>query len=258
MSKQSKRDRQRENREARRQYLESLERRRRTWKTVRTLAIIVVPVIAVGAFFSLKSEDEKPTAAERAGCREVKKQPAPKDTTFEEAGIAIDSTKTYDALVQTSCGSFTIRLATAEAPITTNSFAFLASEGFYDGQIFHRVAKDFVIQGGDPLGTGTGGPGYELADEPPTAGYQNGSVAMANSGPGTTGSQFFIVTSDEGAANLGGPPYLYSALGQVTEGLETLRRINRLGSIEPDPANQQPKAIILIQKITVTEVTAAP
>src|SRR6185436_7651708 len=119
-----------------------------------------------------------------------------------------------------------------------------AGQGFYDGLTFHRLVKDFVIQGGDPLGDGTGGPGYTLPDEPPSAGYQQGSVAMANSGPGTSGSQFFVVTTNEGAANLGGPPYLYSILGQVTEGFDTVLRIEKLAK-----ANQQPKATVVIDKV---------
>ncbi len=257
VSKQSKRDRQRENREARRQYVEALERRRRTFKTARTLAIIAVPVIAIGAFFSLKSEDKKPTAAEAAGCREVKKQPAFKDASFESAAITIDPAKTYDALVETSCGSFTIRLATDEAPVTTNSVAFLAEEGFYDGTAFYRIAKGFVAQGGSPPG-----PGYDLDEEPPAAGYQEGTVAMARGDADTTtGADFFVILSPEGAANLSSQvnadgSYRYTILGQVTDGIETVRRLNKLGSPQQEPSLQTPKAIVRIDKVTVTEVTA--
>lgn len=261
MSKQAKRERQRLNREARRQYEESLARRRKTFRFARVIAILAVPVVAFGLYTVVTKEDEKtksPAAA--VGCRVVKKAPAPKDTQFTEAEPTItDPSQTWAAQVETSCGSFTVQLATAEAPVTANSFAFLANSGFYDGLTFHRLVKDFVIQGGDPLGDGTGGPGYTLPDEPPANGYQQGTVAMANSGPGTTGSQFFVVTSNEGAGNLGGPPFLYSILGQVTEGFETVQRIEKLAK-----ANQQPKAIVLIDKITVTQVdlttttTAAP
>ncbi|MEX0664171.1 MAG: peptidylprolyl isomerase [Acidimicrobiia bacterium] len=251
MSKQSKRDRQRENREARRQYEEALARRRRTFKTARLFAIFLVPVIAIGAYLSISAKDEKTGGAAAGACRDVKK-PKPKDDTFAAAEPTItDTTKTYVAEVVTSCGSFTIQLAAAEAPETVNSFAFLANEGFYDSLTFHRLVKDFVIQGGDPKGDGTGGPGYTVPDEPPTNGYQEGSVAMANSGAGTTGSQFFVVTTAEGAANLGGPPFLYSILGQVTEGFETVLRIEKLA--KPD---QQPKKIVVIDKVTVTEVGA--
>ena len=115
------------------------------------------------------------------------------------------------------------------------------------------IVKNFVIQGGDPKGDGTGGPGYTLPDEPPPNGYQKYSVAMANSGTATTGSQFFIVTTDAGAKNLGGPPYLYSDLGKVTSGTETIDKINKLGSTAADPSQQQPKKPVTIEKITITE-----
>ena len=257
MSKQSKRERQRLNREARREYEESLAKRRRAFRTVRALILVAVPVVAIGAFLSLSGDDKKTkNPALAAGCRVVKKAPPPKDVTFEQADLTIDPAKTYDATIETSCGSFTIRLADDEAPVTVNSFVFLANQGFYDNLTFHRVVKDFVAQGGDPQNNGTGGPGYVLPDEPPAEGYQQGSVAMANAGPGTSGSGFFIVTTEQGAANLGGPPYLYSIVGQVTDGFETIKRINKLGSTEADPALQQPKAIIVVDKITISEALA--
>ena len=153
----------------------------------------------------------------------------------------IDPSKTYVATVDTDQGSFQITLDPKVAPKTVNSFVFLANKGFYDGLPFHRIAKDFVIQGGDPNGDGSGGPGYKLPDEPPPNGYQKYSVAMANSGPGTSGSQFFIVTTDAGAQKLGGPPYLYSDLGKVTSGTETIDKINELGSTAADPHSRSPR-----------------
>ena len=110
----------------------------------------------------------------------------------------------------------------------------LAKSGFYDGTLFHRIVTDFVDQGGDPTGTGNGGPGYTLPDEPPTDGYQAGSVAMANAGTGTTGSQFFLVVSDNGAQQLGtAPPYKYSALGTMdAAGLKVAKKINTFGSAD--------------------------
>ena len=125
---------------------------------------------------------------------------------------------------------------------------FLAREGFYDGLTFHRVEKDFVVQGGDPRGDGTGGPGYTLPDEPPSDGYRKYSVAMANAGSGTTGSQFFVATTDAGARALGGPPYLYSDLGVVTSGTDTIDRINALGG-----PGGRPTKPVTITKITITE-----
>ena len=230
------------------------------FKTARMLAIFVVPVLVVGIVLSVSGGDET-SAAEEAGCREVKK-PKAKDTTFDAAPpLTIDPAKTYVATVDTSCGSFTIQLAANEAPQTVNSFAFLSEEGFYDGLTFHRVQKDFVVQGGDPSGDGSGGPGYTLPDEPPAAGYQRGSVAMANSGPGTSGSQFYIVTTQEGADALNAQvneagKLSYSILGQVTDGFEIIQKINKVGSKNQDPAQQAPKFVIVIDKITITEQTA--
>jgi cyclophilin family peptidyl-prolyl cis-trans isomerase len=259
VSKQAKRDRQRLNREARRQYEESLARRRRTFRTARFLAILAVPVVGVGAYLALSGDDEKKSPAAAAGCRVVEQPKARPDGTLTAAEPTItDFSKTYLAEVQTSCGSFTIQLATSEAPETTNSFAFLVDDGFYDGLTFHRVGKDFVIQGGDPKGDGTGGPGYVLPDEPPADGYLTGTVAMANSGPGTSGSQFFVLTTEEGAAALNQQltedgKFSYSILGQVVEGFETVERINKLGSSNPEPSLQTPKAPIVITKITISE-----
>lgn len=253
VSKASKRDRQRENREARRQYEESLARRRRTFKTIRGFAIVAVPVIAVGAILSLSGGDEGKSVAVTAGCREVKK-PAPKDDSFPAAPpLTIDTAKTYTAGFETSCGSFTIQLSTAEAPQTVNSFVFLAEQGFYDGLRFHRIVKDFVVEGGDPAGDGTGGPGYTLPDEPPAAGYVEGSVAMANSGASTTGSQFYIVTSAQGAEALNSQltaegKFSYSILGQVTAGIETVRKIDKVGVATEEG---KPKAVVVIQKVTI-------
>jgi len=262
VSKQAKRERQRLNREARRKYEETLARRRRTFRWVRVLAIIAVPVVAFGIYTVVTEEDEKKTnPAKAAGCRVVKEAPAPSDTQFTAPEPTItDTTKTYEALVETSCGSFTIQLATSEAPETTNSFAFLANSGFFDGISIHRVGKNFVVQGGDPNADGTGGPGYTLPDEPPADGYLQGTVAMANSGPGTTGSQFFVVITEKGANALNSQvnaegKFSYSILGQVTEGFETILRMNKLGSKSPDPGQQKPKATIVIDKVTISEVT---
>jgi cyclophilin family peptidyl-prolyl cis-trans isomerase len=235
VSKQSKRERQRENREARRAYETQLQRRRRMWRWARIVVIILIPIVAIGVVVALSSGNDSSEAspAEKAGCRDVDTPKPTNDVNFPSAPpLTIDPSTIYTATVDTSCG--------------------------YDGLPFHRVAKNFVVQGGDPKGDGTGGPGYTLPDEPPPNGYQDGSVAMANSGPNTSGSQFFIVTSNQGAANLGGPPYAYSILGQVTQGIETVDKINKLGSTSQDPASQSPKAPVVIDKITITETPPTP
>jgi len=110
--------------------------------------------------------------------------------------MVIDPARTYRATIETTAGTMTAEFFPAEAPKTVNNFVFLAREGFYDGVIFHRVIPGFVIQGGDPTGTGRGGPGYRFEDEPVTRPYLRGTIAMANAGPNTNGSQFFIMHAD--------------------------------------------------------------
>ncbi len=130
----------------------------------------------------------------------------------------------YAATVTTSAGALTIDLLEEQAPGTVNNFVVLARYGYYDGAPFHRVIEDFVVQGGDPVGEppGTGGPGYMIPDELPEAGaYQVGSVAMANSGPDTNGSQFFLVTGEQGAAL---PPN-YSLFGTVIDGADVVEQL---------------------------------
>jgi cyclophilin family peptidyl-prolyl cis-trans isomerase len=176
--------------------------------------------------------------------------PTAKPGTYKTAPpMTIDASKTYTATMTTSCGTITMVLDPKEAPKTVNSFVFLAQHHFYDGLTFHRVAKDFVVQGGDPTGTGSGGPGYNLATEPPKDGYKGGSVAMANAGAGTTGSQFFLTWTDAGAKNLGGPPYLYSILGQITKGLDVVKT---MGSLAPASGDGAPTHPLYIFKVTIS------
>ena len=129
----------------------------------------------------------------------------------------IDPIHTYTATVDTSAGEMTLELFAAEAPLTVNNFVFLAREGFYQDCQFHRVIKDFMIQGGCPKGDGTGGPGYQFQDEPVTRRYVKGTLAMANAGPNTNGSQFFIVHGND----VGLPPN-YTIFGMLTAGAEVL------------------------------------
>jgi cyclophilin family peptidyl-prolyl cis-trans isomerase len=159
---------------------------------------------------------------------------------------------TYTATVATNFGEIEIALDPEGAPETVNSFVFLATESFFDGLTFHRVVPGFVIQGGDPTGTGTGGPGYTIQDElPAEPGYAEGAVAMANAGPDTSGSQFFIVTGD--ASFL---PNAYSLFGTVTEGLDVAKEIEGLAdeSADPnDPAAQRPTEPAVIESVRITE-----
>jgi len=159
--------------------------------------------------------------------------------------MGIDAQKRYTAVMQTSKGSMTIALDPAAAPRTVNSFVFLARNGYYDGVVFHRIIPGFVVQGGDPTGTGRGGPGYKFADELPPAGrYEVGSLAMANSGPNTNGSQFFIISGSDGVRL----PPSYSLFGKVVAGLETVTALDAVGS-----SGGSPKERVQIDSVTVTE-----
>ncbi|MEN8615020.1 peptidylprolyl isomerase [Dehalogenimonas sp. THU2] len=138
--------------------------------------------------------------------------------------MMINPAKKYTATMETSLGSFKIELLASESPKTVNNFVFLAKEGFYDSVIFHRIIKTFMAQTGDPTGTGAGGPGYRFADELPVKhSYDPGIVAMANAGPNTNGSQFFICTGVD-ATGLNGAPN-YTQFGRVIEGMDTVQKI---------------------------------
>jgi cyclophilin family peptidyl-prolyl cis-trans isomerase len=188
------------------------------------------------------------TVALPAGCVGTK-PPAAKPQTYTAAPpMTIDTSKTYTATMTTTCGTITMALDAKEAPKTVNSFVFLARHHFYDGLSFHRVVPDFVVQGGDPKGDGTGGPGYKLPTEPPKNGYTAGSVAMANAGAGTTGSQFFLTWTASGAKELGGPPYLYSILGQITKGLDVVKTMGSLATGDGPPSHP-----LYIFKVSISE-----
>ena len=157
----------------------------------------------------------------------------------------LEDGKTYRLVVETNCGDFTIELDPELAPKTTASLVSLAEKGFFDGTVFHRVVPGFVIQGGDPTGSGVGGPGYSTTDVPPSdTSYSTGVVAMAKAGaepPGTSGSQFFVVT----APDAGLPPE-YAVVGRVTEGMDAVSAIEALGTGDGPPS--QP---VVIEKMTV-------
>jgi cyclophilin family peptidyl-prolyl cis-trans isomerase len=162
----------------------------------------------------------------------------------------LDPAKTYTATMQTDVGNITIKLDPKKAPMAANSFVYLAGYHFFDGIVFHRVIPGFVDQGGDPTGTGTGGPGYQFADELPQPGdYKAGSLAMANSGPNTNGSQFFLLVSDAAGQQLVqavGGKASYSLYGQVTAGLDIVTKINNDGD-----ASGTPKVQHKMVKVTV-------
>jgi cyclophilin family peptidyl-prolyl cis-trans isomerase len=163
----------------------------------------------------------------------------------------IDRAATYVATLETSCGDIAVALDPRRAPVAVDNFVFLAREGFYDGLTFHRVVAGFVIQGGDPEGSGRGGPGYAFEDELPVDGYPPGTVAMANAGPDTNGSQFFIVTGDASAL-----PNDYTRFGRVTRGLGVARRIESFADPAADPADpgsQAPTETLYLDRVTIAE-----
>jgi cyclophilin family peptidyl-prolyl cis-trans isomerase len=160
--------------------------------------------------------------------------------------MEIDPAKRYTAEMDTSMGTMTIALDAVGAPKTVNNFVFLARQGFYDGVIFHRIIQGFMCQGGDPEGSGRGGPGYKFADELPQPGrYEVGSVAMANAGPNTNGSQFFIVSGPSGVRL---PPQ-YSLFGKVVKGLEVVDEMEKVKTGSGD----RPVQDVVINKVTITE-----
>jgi len=157
--------------------------------------------------------------------------------------LTIDAARTYTAEIDTSAGSMTVEHLPREAPLAVNNFVFLAREGFYASAIFHRVIPGFMIQGGDPTGTGRGGPGYRFNDEAVRLPYRRGTLAMANAGPNTNGSQFFIMHADYGL-----PPN-YTIFGRLTAGEATLDAI----ATAPRGSQDRPHDPVVIRSVTITE-----
>ena len=172
---------------------------------------------------------------------------APKRQQFDASPqLGIDPDKRYTATLDTSLGEIVIALDAVKAPKTVNNFVYLALHHYYDGVIFHRIINGFMCQGGDPTGTGRGGPGYRFEDELPKRGeYQIGSVAMANAGPNTNGSQFFLVS---GASGVGLPPQ-YSLFGQIVKGLDVLEQMQGVRTASGD----RPVEDVVINTVTITE-----
>ena len=179
-------------------------------------------------------------------------QPAPTTMNTNKKSYAtapvmqIDPAKRYQATLKTALGDIEIMLHAKETPITVNNFVFLAREKFYDNVIFHRTIKGFMIQGGDPTGTGMGGPGYKFNDEPFTGEYRRGVVAMANSGLNTNGSQFFIMHADAGL------PKNYVIFGEVTKGMDVVDKIAEAPT-QPGGEGSKPVNPIEIRTVSVAE-----
>lgn len=239
--------------------------RRRRW-VARVLVLLLVAALVGGAAFALVGGDDDEaaddTTSTSAGPTTTTTLPAelaavecrddePENLGEEKAQfdappeMQVDPAKTYRATMATTCGDIVVELDPSIAPNTVNSFVFLSREGFFDGLTFHRVVSDFVIQGGDPTGSGSGGPGYQFDDELPTDPYALGDLAMANSGPNTNGSQWFVITGQQGTSL----PPSYSKFGRVVEGLDVAQRLEKFET----PGTQAPSRPIYIFSVTIEE-----
>ena len=272
----TKRQRKKENHEARRAALEAARKRQQRKRQVLNLGglglgVLLLALVRVFVAGRGGEDDDgaaattSTTAAEDpaeelatappvpAGRTITGDTPCPKPTgearasKFEKAPpTCIDPAKAYRAVFTTSAGVIKAALDTKRTPKTVNNFVFLARYHYYEGVIFHRIIRGFMCQGGDPTGTGRGGPGYQFADELPKPGrYQIGSVAMANAGPNTNGSQFFLISGQQGVRL---PPQ-YALFGQVVTGLDVLEAMQNV----PVGGQDRPKDPVTITSVTISE-----
>lgn len=273
-----KRNRQKENRQARRNEVAQKSKRQILRRRITRIAMVLGAVVVIVLFFNLSSdgqdqtstgestESTETTVSTESAVAPVAAGPfvygegecAPSDGSgaqvreFSSAPkLCIDLSKTYTAVVSTSKGDFTVVLDATKAPGTVNNFVNLVRSKYFDGTVCHRAIPTFVVQCGDPTATGSGGPGYSIADELPIGGaYKIGSLAMANSGPNTNGSQFFVITGEQGVALSPN----YTLFGQVTDGLETtVSALDKAGNNDPVTNGVPPKEELRITKITISE-----
>jgi cyclophilin family peptidyl-prolyl cis-trans isomerase len=214
--------------------------------TLLALCVTLLALAGCGGDDGSATTGASTAAGARVTCKKVA-APQPKSAQhLSKPKATLPAGKRYDVDLQTNCGTITVRLATGRAPRTASSFADLVKRGFYDGLIFHRVVRGFVIQGGDPLGTGLGGPGYSVVEPPPAStAYTTGVVAMAKTEAdpaGASGSQFFIVTAPD--AKL--PPD-YAVAGGVVRGMDVAQYIGRL----PVDGQDRPTSPVVIEKATL-------
>lgn len=214
------------------------------WQRFGSAALVFAAVLTAAACGGGGDDGGGQTTAS-GGCTNVS-EPSPREDSNREAPTSqLDAGKTYRVVVETNCGEFTITLDTETSPKTSASFVALAEDGYFDDTVFHRIVPGFVIQGGDPTGSGTGGPGYFVDEQPPeNLSYVRGVVAMAKTQaepPGRSGSQFFVVTQPDAGLT---PDY--ALLGRVSAGMDVVDRIEALGS--PDGV---PRAPVVIRGITI-------
>ena len=217
-------------------------------KTPIIIVLLILGVTVVSIISAKKAgKDKEKEVAEIKSQGEVTQAPLP-PTEVESQKMEIDQTKKYTAVLNTSIGKITIELNAAKTPITVNNFVGLSKKNFYNNTVFHRVINGFMIQGGDPKGDGTGGPGYQFDDEPFEGEYTRGTVAMANAGPNTNGSQFFIMHQDYPL------PKSYVIFGKVTAGIEVVDKI-AFSPVEANPMGEmsKPATPVKVESVEILE-----
>jgi peptidyl-prolyl cis-trans isomerase B (cyclophilin B) len=214
----------------------------------RLLPALLAALVVAGCGGDKETQEQTQSASTPGGCRQVAAPQPRKPPREKKPTTALDAAKRWSLTFATNCGAFTVGLDLKAAPNASSSMVALAKAGYFDKTLFHRIAPGFVIQGGDPSASGSGGPGYKTVDKPPSsARYVHGVVAMAKTQaekPGTAGSQFFVVTG----ADVGLPPD-YAVLGKVTDGLAVVDRIGRLG----DQSTEQPTEPVVIESVKVSQ-----
>lgn len=210
------------------------------------IAVILIVVILGGVILLLQRSTPKETQTPQQQPAVTNSPTTPQ--AIEPPKMEIDINKTYSAILHTSQGDITVELNAKQTPKTVNNFIYLAKKGFYDKTIFHRIIKGFMIQGGDPKGDGTGGPGYRFEDEPFEGSYTRGTVAMANAGPNTNGSQFFIIHQDYPL------PKNYVIFGKVTSGMDVVDKIAE-SPVEQNASgeNSKPATPTIISSVEIIE-----
>ncbi len=221
-------------------------------RALRPTVLLLIVLAACAALVAGCGSDDDKTSGSTATQAETTPAETETTTTPDEDTLAppkdpLDASKRWTAVVSTNMGKFTIVLDVKRAPKTTSSFAYLAQQGFYNQLVFHRIVPDFVIQGGDPTGTGSGGPGYSVVEAPPQdLTYTHGIVAMAKAGdepPGASGSQFFVVTGQDG-----GLPPEYALVGKVKQGLDV---VDKIGSVPLQQGTESPVDPVTISSIKI-------
>jgi cyclophilin family peptidyl-prolyl cis-trans isomerase len=206
--------------------------------------ILAIPVIIIVLMILLSTK--KPGEKLKQTTDDTNTKPQEQTSSITAPAMKIDKTKKYQALMNTTEGIITVELYADATPVTVNNFVSLSEKGFYNGTIFHRVIKDFMIQGGDPKGDGTGGPGYKFDDETFQGAYTAGTIAMANAGPNTNGSQFFIMHKDYPL------PKNYTIFGKVTDGLDIVDKI-ATSAVKPNAFGENSTPVTPV-KVTSVEI----